>query len=320
MKRCAAVLCLVAILALVPAAWAGNLCGDDVAGIDVPCGCGDIVVSDVVLKNDPVTTEICGDDGLIVRAAEAARGVTIDLRGHTLRGGSRGTGILVLHGGPGGARLISSVRRASIEGFADGIFAHGATSLALLENIEVVNSHRDGIRVDAVGYEIRNAEAHHAGRHGFSLAGRGFRLSATRAVGAARAGYFVMGQDATLGAPGAGPVTEAAGDVGFNVMGMGHTLLDCVARGSAKDGVMLMGSVIDVRGCTATDNRADGIGGMGSAVRLSNNRADGNARHGIVVDGPQVEDQGGNSGAGNRGDGARDGAVQCEIHRQPCVS
>lgn len=300
-------------------ATASNLCGDDVAGLDVPCHCGDVVVSDVVLDGDPVTTAICGDNGLIVRAPEATRPVTVDLRGHTLRGGAGGTGILVLHGGPGGARVISTGARASVEGFEDGVYAHGAGSLALLENIEVVNSRRDGIRIDALGYEIRNSESHHAGRHGFWLAGRGFRLSRTRAVGAGRAGYFVMGQDATLGLPGAGPVAEAAGESGFNVMGMNVTLVDCVARGSAKDGVMLMGSAIAVHGCTAANNRADGIGGMGSALRLSNNRATENGRHGIMVDG-MVEDEGGNRGSGNRGEGAQNGAVQCKIHKHPCVT
>ena len=29
-------------------------CGDDVAGQDVPCACGDTVVSDVALNGDPV--------------------------------------------------------------------------------------------------------------------------------------------------------------------------------------------------------------------------------------------------------------------------
>src|SRR5262249_44514762 len=108
--KCGAVLVFVPLallLALPPGAHA-KLCGDDVGGQDVPCECGDVVVSDLVLSDDPVTQAPCPDDGLVVRAPAAGHGLTIDLHGKTLRGSARGIGVWVLAGGPGGARLVST--------------------------------------------------------------------------------------------------------------------------------------------------------------------------------------------------------------------
>ena len=58
------VLALVAVLGMASAA-AGKLCGDDVDGADVPCACGDVVVSSTVLDDDPVVSGApCAHDGL----------------------------------------------------------------------------------------------------------------------------------------------------------------------------------------------------------------------------------------------------------------
>lgn len=67
-------------------------CGDDIGGERVPCGCGDVVVSDTRLRpGDPVVEGACPADGLILRAAPAASSLTLDLGGLELRG--RGAGV-----------------------------------------------------------------------------------------------------------------------------------------------------------------------------------------------------------------------------------
>jgi hypothetical protein len=309
---------LLGLVLSVPVAAAAKLCGDDVDGRDVPCECGDIVASDLVLGNDPVANGICANDGLIVRAVGVANGVTVDLRGRTIRGGRHGAGIKVLDGGTQGARIISSTGPAAIDGFEDGIFAHGSSSLALIENVIAVNNRRDGIRVSATGYEIRNVEVQGAGRDGFSLAGSRFQVSGTRAVGSKRSGYNIMGQYGRLGAPGAGLVAEGSGEFGVNLMGLGHQLVDCVARAAERDGVMVMGMHLEVKGCTASDNGGHGIGGMAQDIVLSGNRALNNNKNGIFVQGPEARDGGGNIGSGNRGIGVPGLPVDCEIHRLPC--
>ena len=49
--------CAVSLLVLFTVSPAqAKLCGDDVQGQDVPCACGDTLVSGVVLSDDPVTT------------------------------------------------------------------------------------------------------------------------------------------------------------------------------------------------------------------------------------------------------------------------
>src|SRR5262245_19343711 len=107
-----------------PTPAGAKLCGDDVTGHDVPCACGDVVTSDVVLgAGDPVTQDTCPSDGLTVRARGTARTLTVDLAGQHLRGAGHGAGLLVVYGGPGGARVISTGGPATVEGFQDGVVA-----------------------------------------------------------------------------------------------------------------------------------------------------------------------------------------------------
>src|SRR6266404_1720837 len=168
-------------LSLVSMPAAAKLCGDAVEGKRVPCACGDTVVTDVALSDDPVTTTVCSGDGLIVRAADASTAITIDLQGKTLRGTGHGAGVWLLLGGAEGARLISTGGRATIDGFRDGIVGHGSGTVAVIENVVVARNARDGVRVNGFGYQVRASEARDSGRDGFSLGGKSFQLTSTHA-------------------------------------------------------------------------------------------------------------------------------------------
>lgn len=311
------------ILAVVLWAFAGaagaKLCGDDVQGHDVPCACGDTVVSDLVLTSDPVTRTVCPANGLIVRAASANHGVTIDLRGKTLRGSGYGVGVLILYGGPGGARLISTGRRARINGFMDGIVAHGTNAVSFIEDIVVQRSVHDGVRIQAPDYAIRRTETRACGGVGFSLSGRHFTITSSRAIDSGHFGYSVMGKDGTLGISGAGNTALRSGQIGFSLTGTGHRLVDCAAAESAKEGVRLNGTFLTVTGCVAERNGSDGIVGMGGDWWISGNHATGNGKNGIVVGGSAVLDGGGNSGTDNGGWQRPDSARQCEISGVACA-
>lgn len=298
---------------LLPTGAEAKLCGDAVGGQDVPCACGDVVASDLVLSDDPVTQEPCASDGLLVRADGAE--VTIDLAGRTLRGTGHGAGLWLLSGR---ARVISTGAPASIEGFQDGILAHGDDALQLIDGVVVVGARRDGLRLRAGAYEVRNVEVRGAGRDGFAFDGWAYRVSATRAVGSHRYGYEVQGWQATLGAPGAGLVAEGSGMAGFWVMGMQLRLLECVATGGMKNGLHLMGMHFEIRDCVATDNGGTGIEGDGMAWQLSGNQAHDNGGDGLVVGDMAITDEGGNVGSGNRGEGQAMPAIQCAISGQPC--
>jgi hypothetical protein len=299
---------------------AAKLCGDDVAGVDVPCACGDIVVSSLVLTSDPVATGTCNADGLVVRAAEATTGVTIDLAGKTLRGSKTGTGIWVIDGGPGGAKVISSGGRAMLEGFRDGLVARGERGVSLLENVDVRYSHRDGVRIQGTDFEVREVEVNDAGRDGFLLDGRNYRCHATKALRSKRFGYFIDGQNAVVGFATGGNAALDGGNDGFHLMGSGHRLNGCEAARNRKDGVSVRGAGIQLNACRANDNGGDGIAGEGGKLAFYFNRADDNRRHGIIVGGTELVDGGGNSGSGNRGERLPRPAVQCEIGSKPCRS
>lgn len=307
---------LLALAAPVPAA----LCGDAVDGVDVPCACGDVVVSSTVLSAaDPVTQTRCAHDGLIIKAADGIGGLRLDLQGHTLRGSGAGVGLRVLSGGPGGTRIVSTGGVATLDGFDDGVVARGPDTLALLEDVTVRDSRRDGVRLTGSEFVVRRVTAERSGRDGFALAGRGFEVSATFARDSGRYGYFVMGDSGLIGGAGDGNVAERSGTAGFNLMGAGHTLADCVASAGMKDGVVLHATQLEIRDCVAAGNGADGIVGNGSRMRLAGNLARDNGGAGLAVRGGALTDAGGNRGTNNgTGAGERE-AVQCEIGGTPCV-
>jgi hypothetical protein len=294
------------------------LCGDDVSGRDVPCACGDIVVSNLTLGDDPIVTATCPSDGLLIDARNATSGLVIDLRGLTLRGSGRGSGLWVLDGGPGGARVTSSHGIATIEGFQDGVIARGNNGLGVLEQVRVSRVKRDGVRVQGEGYTIRTIEVVDAGRDGFALSGRGYLLERTLAARSQRFGYLVMGTDGRFGAPDAGSEAIESGKAGFNVMGTGHRFSSCAARANGADGFRLMGTRYELASCTAEGNKHDGISGTGVNWWLSANRAVDNGNSGIEVRGMQMTDGGRNHGEGNRGARRQRGAIQCEIGGLRC--
>ncbi len=296
-----------------------KLCGDAVPGLgDVPCACGDTVVSDVVLSNDPVTSTVCPSDGLIVRAGGAA-GITIDLSGKTLRGSGQGAGLWVLSGGAGGASVVSSGQPARLEGFRDGVVAQGGDSLASLDSVVVARSQRDGVRIHGANYKVTATEVIDSGHDGFALGGHDFQITATRALHSGRYGYFVMTTRGVVGTPGAGNTSQGSGEAGFSVSGMSISVSDCTASGAAKNGVELNGMDVTVEGCAATDNIQNGFVGEGLNWYLRNNQAVGNGYDGLVIRGAAVTDEGGNSGSGNRGQHWQRPAIQCTINGVACA-
>jgi len=305
-------------ITLLPALVNARLCGDDVGGQDIPCACGDTVVSDVRLTNDPVTRDACPADGLIVRAIDSMHAVTIDLAGKTLHGSGRGVGVLILDGGPGGAHLISSAGAATIEGFRDGIVARGARSVALIERLNVVKSKQDGIRIEARGYTVQATEVRDSGRHGFSLGGDDFRVTNTRALNSRQFGYAVTGQNGTLGLPGAGNTAEGSGAAGLHLMGHGHSLVEAAAE-DGKDGIRLNVSHATITGCRLQSNKGDGLSGTANDSSLSGNRATGNGNRGLALRGQRNRDGGGNAGSANRGKRRHRPAAQCTINGRDCL-
>jgi hypothetical protein len=316
--RALGVLCSFAALVVAPLEAGAKLCGDDVGGQDVSCACGDIVASSVVLGNDPVTSAPCPSDALVVRASESPQQITIDLRGATLRGSGRGAGILLVNGGPGGAQVVSTGGRATIQGFHDGVVSEGNDALALIEDVTVLGSIRHGMRLHGGAFQVRRTEVRDSGANGYAVMGWGFRMVANHAVNSGRFAYFVMGQEGMIGVAGEGNVAEGSRLAGFSLWGMGHHLVDCVVSGAGKEGVELYGMEYSIEGCLAHDNRGNGISGLGGmGWRLAGNEARDNDGNGIFI-GWGATDDGGNRGSGNRGVLQAREVVQCSINGVPC--
>lgn len=304
------------MLAAVPAG--AKVCGDDVRGRDIPCACGDTVVSNVVLTDDPVTTARCDRHGLIVGAGHRVEHVEIDLNGRHLRGSGKGSGIWVMSGGKNGARIVSFSAPAVIEGFRDGIIGRTRGTVSVIDNIIVSDNVRDGIQVLSDDVQIRGSEARNSGRDGVSVRGRRWLLKDIRAVDSRRFGINVNGVAGTLGVRRAGVVAERSGRAGINVMGSAHRIIDCVAVAGRGDGVMTAGDRHEVSGCLVIDNAGTGINGSSSFDRVEDNRAERNGAHGVVFRGHGDQDAGGNIGLDNGSMLEGQDARQCEIGGAPC--
>ena len=298
-----------------PPAFAA-VCGDNVAGQDVPCRCGDTVGSSVVLTDDPVTMTQCRRHALVVSLGREVTGVEIDLNGKTLRGSGKGAGLWVTSGGSDGVRIVSNSTPALIEGFRDGIAARTMGTVQVIDNVIVNNSVRDGIHILSDGVQIRDSEAYNSGRDGFFVRGEAWVLQGLHAFNSGRHGLRVSGNMGTIGVRRSGVTIESSGHTGINVMGIGHRVIDCVVIGGRGDGVTTGGVYHEVNGCLVVDNDGTGLKGGSHFTRLQNNRAEHNGLNGILFPGSGIQDGGGNVGFGNGAENSI--AKQCEIGGAPC--
>jgi hypothetical protein len=235
------------------------LCGDDVDGARVPCGCGDVVVSDTILSaTDPVTVNRCPADGLFVRATKGTRSLRLDLDGLSIVGTGTGTGIRVIDGGVLGAVIAGSSdgRRAEIAGFSTGIFAHGRDDLQEVFDVDVKSNDDEGIVVTSAGVRLRNVRALDNGGDGMRLSGDGSTLAAVEASGNRGVGIRVSGSGSTVEGRAVGNARD-----GIRVQGRGHRLVDMEVRGNGRDGAVVSGDGHDTSGLrSAGNNRRDHAG------------------------------------------------------------
>jgi hypothetical protein len=238
----------------------GKLCGDDVDGRDVPCACGDVVVSDLRLGDDPVAAAPCPTDGLVVRARPgAARGLRIDLGGRTLRGSGRGRGLWIVAGGPGGAHVESTGQPAVVDGFGEGLVAVGEHTLAAARGLRVERPRRAGVRVHGRGWSLVDVAVTDAGGDGFSLGGSDFRVDGTRAVRSRGSGYAIAGRQGVLG-DGGGLVAEESGADGLALSGRGHRLARCRVTASGRRDVRVSARDAVVTDCGEASPAPRGAG------------------------------------------------------------
>jgi hypothetical protein len=179
----------VAILVLATGAFAD--CGEDLGGRRVACECGDIVVADLRLQpGDPILSEPCVGDGLLVRPPLDGSALMIDLNGQEIVGTGVGAGIRVLPGGTTGVDIVGGVGgvQGTLTGFRDGIRALADGALSRVINVTVRGSIGTGVRVRGEGLRLEGVRVEDNGRDGVRTSGRSVDLVGIEAKRNARRG------------------------------------------------------------------------------------------------------------------------------------
>ena len=191
------------VLALAQISLAGN-CGDDVDGQRVACACGDVVISSVQLRaSDPIATETCLSDGLLVRTVAESGTVVVDLNGQTITGSGRGVGVRVLAGmGKGVILTGGSGRFATLTGFGMGVRSAAREALASVTRLHLEDNSMDGLSIRGHGVEIINVTAIGNGRYGVSISGRAPVLTGVVVNNNGRDGVHVTAKGADVEASG----------------------------------------------------------------------------------------------------------------------
>jgi len=241
-------------LALAAPALAGGRCGDN-----VPCDCGDVLVSSRTLDDaDPITSRVCPATGLVIDVPPG-REATLTLGGRNLHGAGRGFGIQVV----GGGARVSIVGPGAVQGFGTGILATRG-GIARVANVTVVQNTGDGISIVGDGYAVSDCEALRNGRDGFALRGRGYRADGNRALENGRHGVAASGRDGTIGAA-AGNEASGNGHDGFRLRGRGHAVDAPSATANRGHGVATRITVGPLRGTNATANQRGDVRASGAS-------------------------------------------------------
>lgn len=258
----AAVLALLSVGA--DAAQAGA-CGDRIGGKRVACACGDTVESDTVLSpTDPVVTQRCPGDGLVLVAPEDTDRLTLDLGGQSIVGQGHGAGIRVAKGGRLGAVIVGGGeggQRAEIARFGTGIRASGRDVLHEVRSIDVHDHTSDGLSIHASGVTIEDVRSEGNGRRGIALSGHGNEARGVTASGNAADGLEVRGSAATVSAE-----TAGNGGNGAVVAGRGHRVERILTTRNGEAGVMATGGGHRIDGMKASGNAGDAVAGRPGAA------------------------------------------------------
>jgi hypothetical protein len=240
-------------------------CGDNVGGKRVACSCGDEVVADTVLwPTDPVVTEPCSGDGLIVLADHEAESVTLHLGGQSITGRGHGSGIRVARGGSLGAVIIGGDEgdpRGEIAHFGTGIRASGRDVLREIRAVDVHDNAGDGLFLRASGVTLSDVRSEGNGRDGVAISGHGNQVSGVTSRSNTRDGLKVRGSAATVEAT----TTDNARN-GMVVGGRGNRLEQVHTGRNGGAGVMATGEGHDASGVNATGNGGGNIAGRVGAT------------------------------------------------------
>jgi len=245
-----------------------------------------------------------GSQGVIV----SNNGITIDLKGFTLRGdrtpGAQGI-IDVGFGGFGFDGL--TVKNGFIRNFDRGVSAAKGADNVSVSDLVVSGNAEEGILVFGLSASVKSSSAYGNGGIGIGLVGTGAKVESSTASGNGSAGIFAEGSTATVSSSSSwGNKSEGinldalAGEVvgsnaSGNFTGIEDDVADSVsvissnASGNTANGIEIVaattGKIGRVLSSTASGNGGTGIFVLGEeAVVISKNRANGNGFMGGASD------------------------------------
>lgn len=241
-------------------------CGDNVEGARVACACGDIVVSDTTLRpTDPVASEPCSRNGLVVLAPPGSEGLTLHLGGQSIVGRGRGAGIRVVRGGSLGSVIVggdAGDTRAEIANFETGIRAHGAAVLREVRAVDVHDNTDNGLKLRTSGVRVMDVNSRSNGGDGVSLSGHGVEVSGVASEHNAGDGLKVRGAGATVEGE-----TRGNGRHGAVIGGRGAVVQSVRSSGNGGAGLMATGSGHVVADLEASDNAGGDVAGRAGATK-----------------------------------------------------
>jgi hypothetical protein len=226
----------------------------------VKCRCGDTLIADRILGSDPVVSNTCPADGLIIGAS----GITLDFKTKAIKGSGKGIGVLVGIG----VRDVTITGRppARVQGFGTGIkIAEGASEITVT-GVQVYYHAGDGIVVEGDHNTFINSPARHNGNNGFLVLNGNYNV--------------IIGAN-----------NEYNGDNGFLVQGHFNEVIANKASENDKNrqndgiGIEVIGNNNIVRLNQLTHNNTHGIVVVGDNNFLEENSTNKHKRNGIMVDG-----------------------------------
>jgi hypothetical protein len=232
--------------------------------------CGQVVTTSAFVTKDLVCT---GTSGIVVGAS----GITIDLKGHIMRGDRS-----FPHFGidDSGAFDQVTIKNGTVSNFAYGVFADTGS---------------DDVSVSKVLVSGNNG-------YGIFLSGASVKITSSTASGNHIDGIFVDGTSASISSS----IVVGNGTHGIVVGGASATIKSSTASGNGIDGMFVGGISAKIESSTASGNGRNGIVVTGDAARIKANRAEANGfgaadlvGAGIFVTWPTIAPVGTNVARGN---------------------
>lgn len=262
--------------------------------------CGQFVHTNAFLTGD---LNCAGNPAYGVLAG--ASGITIDLRGFTIRGNAsiQSAGVNAQFG-----YGAVTIKNGTLRNFEYGVYGGG--DKFSVSNVDVSGSTHggmwlfgDGIKIQSVtasgtggtGIDIRGdaaviqaSSASHNAQAGFWVEGDGAKIQSSAASGNSAQGMYVAGNGTIIQSSSAdGNGTEPLGfyRIGINVVGNAASIQKTTASGNPFEGMLVVGAQATIKSSIVVGNGRDGILVQGDAAKLNGNRADANGFAGNTSDG-----------------------------------